>query len=348
MTDDLSFFAGKRVFVTGHTGFKGVWLTALLESAGAEVFGYALEPTTPFFALVADAQVHSVIGDVRDLRSLKCAVDAARPDVVFHMAAQPLVIEGFREPVTTYETNVMGTVNLLECVRLADWPILCAVNVTTDKVYENHEWVWPYRESDVLNGHDPYSNSKSCSELVTAAYRQSLLPSGVPVSTARAGNVIGGGDFAANRIITDCVQAVTNGRPISVRNPSSVRPYQHVLEALSAYVTIASATANNQELAGAFNVGPRDGDGVSTADLATMFCEAWGDSATWVHAEADTPPEASLLRLDSSYITERLGWRPRWTTQQAVSATVKWYKCWFDKGDVKKLMDEQVESFFGF
>jgi len=343
---DLAWFRGRRVFVSGHTGFKGVWLTSLLARAGAEVTGYALAPATPLYDLAAEPAVRSVTGDIRDLPALAAAFDAARPEVVFHLAAQPLVLDGYREPVLTYETNVMGTVNLLECVRRADWPIRTVVNVTTDKVYDNREWPWPYRETDALNGHDPYSNSKSCSELVTSCYR-TLVDPRVAISTARAGNVIGGGDFADNRIVPDCVRAVAAGRPIEVRNPASIRPYQHVLEALSAYLLIARATAEDPTLAEAYNVGPAETDFVTTGDLATLFCRTWGDDATWTATPVDNPPEAQLLRLDSSRIAARLGWRPRWTIAQAVQATTDWSKAWLAGEDVRAVMAAQADSYFG-
>jgi len=343
---DLSWFEGKRVFITGHTGFKGVWLSSILQRAGAEVTGYALAPTTPFFDLVNHDQLHSIIGDIRDLDHLSSAFRQFHPEIVFHLAAQPLVLEGYRDPALTYETNVMGTVNLLECVRLADWSIRSVINVTTDKVYCNNEWEWPYREIDTLNGHDPYSNSKSCSELVTSCYRSSLVGSSVPLSTARAGNVIGGGDFADNRIIPDCIRAVASNSVISVRNPSSVRPYQHVLEPLSAYLSLAAATSEDPTLAAAYNVGPRESDFVTTGELASLFCHHWGDGASWVHMDVHNPEEARLLRLDSSLISRVLGWHPLWSISQAVMATVDWTKVWLRGEDVNPVMDRQIDDYF--
>ena len=233
---DLSFYRGKRIFVSGHTGFKGSWLCAVLAMAGAEVTGFALPPEGESLWTLAklEGHIHSVYGDIRDLGSLRTAFQEARPEIVFHLAAQPIVRESYHDPVGTYHTNVMGTVHILECVRQSD-SVCSVLNVTTDKVYENRQWPWGYRETDTLNGYDPYSNSKSCSELVTSSYRSSFLDGrGVAASTARAGNVIGGGDFAAGRIIPDCVRAVRTGNPIQIRNPFSVRPYQHVLEPLSA------------------------------------------------------------------------------------------------------------------
>jgi len=343
---DLSWYAGKRVFITGHTGFKGVWLSFILQRAGALVTGYALSPTTPLFGIVRNDQIASEIGDIRDRDHLSEVFRDSHPDIVFHLAAQPLVLEGYRNPALTFDTNVMGTVNLLECVRLADWEISSVINVTTDKVYENNEWDWPYRETDPLNGHDPYSNSKSCSELVTSCYRSSLVDNSIPLSTARAGNVIGGGDFADNRIIPDCIRSVIDGSVISVRNPHSVRPYQHVLEPLSAYLKLAEVTAQNSSLASAYNVGPRDSDYLTTGELATLFCQLWGEGARWEHEEVDNPPESQLLRLDSSRIRKILGWEPRWGISQAVSATVDWAKAWRRGDNIHAVMDHQIEQYF--
>ena len=343
---DLSWFAGKRVFITGHTGFKGVWLSFILQRAGALVTGYALPPITPFFDLISFDRLTSEIGDIRNLESLSAAFRQARPDIVFHLAAQALVLEGYKNPALTFETNVMGTVNLLECVRVADWPISAVVNVTTDKVYKNCEWDWPYRETDALNGRDPYSNSKSCSELVTSCYRSSLVDAQIPLSTARAGNVIGGGDFADNRIIPDCIRSAMSGSEINVRNPSSVRPYQHVLEPLSAYLRLAEGTAKNPTLASAYNVGPRDSDYLTTGELASLFCQIWGEGASWTHSEIDNPPESKLLRLDSSRIRAALGWEPRWGISQGVKATIDWTKAWLRGDNINSVMTHQIEEYF--
>lgn len=282
---DLSFYRGKRIFVSGHTGFKGSWLCAVLAMAGAEVTGFALPPERESLWTLAklEGHIHSVYGDIRDLGSLRTAFQAARPEIVFHLAAQPLVREGYRDPVGTYHTNVMGTVHILECVRETDC-VRSVLNVTTDKVYENRQWPWGYRETDTLNGYDPYSNSKSCSELVTSSYRSSFLDGrGVAASTARAGNVIGGGDFAAGRIIPDCVRAVRTGNPIQIRNPFSVRPYQHVLEPLSAYLLIAHRQYDDAKVAGSYNVGPDSRDCITTGELADLFCRSWGGDARWEH-----------------------------------------------------------------
>ena len=268
--DTFEFYRGKRVFVTGHTGFKGAWLCHILKKAGAEVTGYALQPPTDpsLFELDRTAEgMHSVIGDVCDFDSLYRAFCAARPEIVFHLAAQPIVRESYREPVYTYETNVMGTVHILECVRRTDC-VRSFLNVTTDKVYENREWEWGYRENEPLDGFDPYSNSKSCSELVTHSYKDSFFADGrVAISTARAGNVIGGGDFANDRIIPDCVRSALEKKDIVVRNPHSTRPYQHVLEPVCAYLLIAQMQYEDGSYAGYYNVGPDDCDCFKTLCL---------------------------------------------------------------------------------
>lgn len=314
---NLDFYRGKRVFLTGHTGFKGSWMCRVLINAGTEVTGYALDPPTnpSLFQLAGlEKRMTSVIGDVRNLDSLKAAFDIARPEIVFHLAAQPLVRESYRDPRYTYETNVMGTVNLLECIRAAQEPVRSVVNITTDKVYRNNEWVWGYRETDPLDGFDPYSNSKSCSELVTHSYVSSFFGRGrPPISTCRAGNVIGGGDFANNRIIPDCIRAIQVGQAIIVRNPQSIRPYQHVLEPVLAYLLLAQRQYEEPELADWYNVGPEESDCITTGELVELFCKSWGDGATWkVQTENDAPHEANFLKLDCSRIKARLGWQPRW------------------------------------
>ena len=285
---NLDFYRGKRVFVTGHTGFKGTWLCRMLVGAGAIVTGYSLEaPTKPnLFELSGlEGKMTSVIGDIRDMAKLKEAYDAAKPEIVLHLAAQPIVRDSYKDPVYTYETNVMGTVNILECVRQAklrgEAP-KSVLNVTTDKVYHNNEWCWGYREDEPLDGFDPYSNSKSCSELVTHSYKNSFFTDdAVAVSTARAGNVIGGGDFANDRIIPDCVRAMAAKNTIGVRNPYSTRPYQHVLEPLAVYLTIAQKHYEDSSYQGYYNVGPDDCDCVTTGELVVLFCKHWGDGAVW-------------------------------------------------------------------
>lgn len=344
---DLSFYRGKRIFVSGHTGFKGSWLCAVLAMAGAEVTGFALPPERESLWTLAklEGHIHSVYGDIRDLGSLRTAFQAARPEIVFHLAAQPLVREGYRDPVGTYHTNVMGTVHILECVRETDC-VRSVLNVTTDKVYENRQWPWGYRETDTLNGYDPYSNSKSCSELVTSSYRSSFLDGrGVAASTARAGNVIGGGDFAAGRIIPDCVRAVRTGNPIQIRNPFSVRPYQHVLKPLSAYLLIAHRQYDDAKVAGSYNVGPDSRDCITTGELADLFCRSWGGDARWEHVGDEGPHEDQVLRLDCSKIQRDLGWTPRWHTDCAVEETVAWTKAWLEGADVLTVMKRQMDIF---
>ena len=294
MISILDAYKGKKVFLTGHTGFKGSWLTEILLLAGATVTGYSTAPPTDpslFDILELSGRMHSIEGDVRDLRHLKEAVLSAEPEIVIHLAAQPLVRESYKDPVYTYETNVLGTVNILEAVRQCG-SVRSFLNVTTDKVYENREWPWGYREDDPLDGYDPYSNSKSCSELVTHSYRKSFFAGRRPaVSTARAGNVIGGGDFAADRIIPDCIRAASSGEKIIVRNPFSTRPYQHVLE-----------------------------------PLADLFCSAWGDGCSWENRYDGGPHEANFLKLDCSLIRMKLGWRPAMHVGEAVNRTVEWTK----------------------
>ena len=348
---DLQAYRGKRVFVTGHTGFMGSWLCRILLNAGAELTGFALDPPTqPNLFTLADIAPHmrSVTGDIRDGEALQRAYREARPEVVLHLAAQPIVRESYRDPRKTFETNVMGTVNLLECVRLYGSAV-SVLNVTTDKVYQNREWCWGYRENEPLDGFDPYSNSKSCSELVTHSYRVSFF-SGVnapAVSTARAGNVIGGGDFAPDRIVPDCVRAVSEGKPIAVRNPYSIRPYQHVLEPLAAYLLIARRQWEDRSLEGAYNVGPDDSDCITTGELAERFCQSWGEGATWIsQAEANAPHEAATLRLDCSKLKTALGWKPRWNAAQAIDRTCEWTKSYVSGARVADVMDAQIAAYF--
>ena len=350
MSGMLDFYQGKRVFVTGQTGFKGSWLCAVLSMAGARVTGFALPPPTGWnlYTLAGiDQLVDSRMGDIRNMDALKAVFDEAEPEIVFHLAAQPIVRESYRDPVGTYGTNVMGTVHLLDCVRRSS-SVRSVLNVTTDKVYRNNEWCWGYRESDALGGYDPYANSKSCSELVTESYRNSFLTEkGVAISAARAGNVIGGGDFAMDRIIPDCVRAVLAGEAIGVRNPYSIRPYQHVLEPLGAYLLIAQRQYEDTDLAGSYNVGPEEGGCVTTGELADLFCRAWGSGAHWENrAEANAPHEANFLRLDCSKLKTTLGWRPHWDIGHAVQETVAWTKVWLSGGDLNKYMQQQIRAYF--
>lgn len=344
----LSFYHNKRVFLTGCTGFKGSWLCRLLTNAGADVTGYALSPPTDpsLFELAGLGEsIRLVIGDVRDYPALKSAFEEARPEIVFHLAAQPIVRESYQSPAYTYETNVMGTVNLLECVRTAQEPVRSVVIITTDKVYESQEWTWGYRENDPLDGYDPYSNSKSCSELVTRCYERSLLSGKTAVSTVRAGNVIGGGDFAKDRIVPDCIRAAMRRESIVVRNSFSTRPYQHVLEPLYAYLMIAAEQYGNIALAGSYNVGPDETGCFQTGALVDLFSRCWGEGMTWTSRHEDGPHEAGFLKLDCSKLKTVFGWRPRWDLETAMEKTVEWNKCWLSGGDVRSCMDEQIRLF---
>lgn len=340
------FYAGKRVLVTGHTGFKGTWLCRILMLAGAKVTGYSLNlPTEPSVYGLLDMEASgmtSVIGDVRDLAQLRKVFEETEPEIVLHLAAQPIVRDSYREPVYTYETNVMGTVNLLECVRLTP-SVKSVLNVTTDKVYENREWEYGYRECDPLHGYDPYSNSKSCSELVTHSYQKSFFQErDCAISTARAGNVIGGGDFANDRIIPDCVRAMEAGKQIGVRNPYSTRPFQHVLEPLFVYLQIAQKQYEDPAFQGYYNVGPDDCDCVTTGQLVTMFCELWGDGAAWENQSENGPHEANFLKLDCSKIKHVFGWRPRWHIREALDKTVEWSKAYLEGQELQKVTDRQI------
>jgi len=350
MKQDLSFYRGKRVFLTGHTGFKGSWMSRMLQNAGAEVTGYSLEPPTDpaLFTLArVDEGMRSVIGDIRDREKLWAAFDSAKPEIVFHLAAQPIVRDSYKDPAYTYETNVMGTVNILECVRRSD-SVRSFLNVTTDKVYLNREWAWGYRENEELDGYDPYSNSKSCSELVTASYKRSFFMDGhVAISTARAGNVIGGGDFANDRIIPDCVRSAMKGEPIIVRNPYSTRPFQHVLEPVSVYLMIAAAQEQDRKFAGNYNVGPDDADCYRTGDLVDLFTEKWGEGLTWENRHDGGPHEANFLKLDCSKLKTTFGWTPRWHLDTAVEKTIEWTRVWQKGGDVRDEMDRQINEFLG-
>jgi CDP-glucose 4,6-dehydratase len=351
LTMDLSFYSGKKVFITGHSGFKGTWLCRILMNVGADVTGYALEPPTDpsLFRLTrTESGMHSITGDVRDGEKLAAAVAAAQPDIVFHLAAQPLVRLSYKEPVSTYETNVMGTVNVLDAVR--NTPSVCSfVNITTDKVYKNKEWVWGYREDEELCGYDPYSNSKSCSELVTYSYTKSFF-SGTyapSVSTARSGNVIGGGDYAADRIIPDCIRAVSEGKEIVIRNPHSTRPYQHVLECLSGYLLLAQKQTEDKNTAGSYNFGPDDSSCLTTGELVQLFCSLWGGNAQWRVQGDGGPHEANFLKLDCSKAKTLLGWKPYWDITKAVESITEWQKKINRGGCITEIMDKQIKEYFG-
>ena len=342
--EDLNFYKGKKVFITGHTGFKGSWLSRILINAGAIVTGYSLEPDSkPNLFKIAEIEknIKHIVGDIRDLKSMQNAFDEAEPEIVFHLAAQPLVIESYKNPVYTYETNVMGTVNILECIRNSQ-SVKSFLNVTTDKVYKNNEWEWGYRENEFLDGYDPYSNSKSCSELVTHSYKNSFFNDGQKrISTARAGNVIGGGDFSKDRIIPDCIRASEKREKIIVRNPYSIRPYQHVLEPLFAYLMIAKRQYENEKYAGYYNVGPNEDDCITTGELADLFCKYWGENQEWINKSIEGPHEANFLKLDCSKIKKTFAWKPTWNIEKAVEKTVEFAK----SNNKVECMNKQIEEF---
>ena len=345
---DLNFYKGKKVLVTGHTGFKGSWMCKVLTNMGAEVAGYSLNPpTNPSLFEIAEIEkdIKSYIGDIRDLKKLKAVFDEFQPEVVLHLAAQPIVRDSYKDPVYTYETNVMGTVNILECVRNSK-SVKSFLNVTTDKVYENKEWCWGYRENEPLDGYDPYSNSKSCSELVTHSYKNSFFKdSDIAISTARAGNVIGGGDFANDRIVPDCIRAAEKKEDIIVRNPHSTRPYQHVLEPVYAYLMIAAKQYEDGKYAGYYNVGPDDVDCFTTGNLVDLFISKWGEGMKWIDKFDGGPHEANFLKLDCSKLKSTFGWKPHWNLDTAIEMTVEWTKCWLSGGNIRECMDKEIEKF---
>ena len=348
------FWHGKRVLITGHTGFKGGWLSLWLQSMGAHVSGYSLPaPIRPNLFEVGRvaAGMRSHLGDVRDLSGLITALKEDQPEVVFHLAAQPLVRYSYREPVETYATNVMGTVNLLEAARQTP-TIRAVVIVTSDKCYENHEWVWGYRETDALGGRDPYSNSKGCAELVAAAYRSSFFsPSEyskhrVAVATARAGNVIGGGDWAEDRLVPDIVRAFSGRQPVVIRNPTAVRPWQHVLEPLAGYVALAEKLVTQGPVWGeAWNFGPAESETKPVQWIVERMCETWGPGAAWEIDPKAHPHEAHSLRLDIAKAEFRLGWRPRWNLETGLRKTVEWYQAYQNGSDMRTVTQAQIDDY---
>lgn len=349
---DLSFYKNKRVLITGHTGFKGTWLCKILINAGANVIGYSLEaPTNPnlFCLSKIEEQMISIIGDIRDYNHLKNVFEKYQPEIVIHLAAQPIVRDSYINPRYTYETNVMGTVNVLECSRLTS-NVKSVLNVTTDKVYLNDEIPnHPFKEDEPLDGYDPYSNSKSCSELVTHSYKKSFFNNmDVAVSTARAGNVIGGGDFANDRIIPDCIRAIEQEKDIIVRNPFSTRPYQHVLEPLYIYLEICEKQYKDKKYQGYYNVGPDDCDCVNTGNLVTKFCNTWGNGIKWINKYDGGPHEAAFLKLDNSKIKNVFNWKPRWHIDETINKIVDFTKVYFnDKNNIPYEMDKEIKLFLG-
>nr|WP_035496777.1 CDP-glucose 4,6-dehydratase [Citrifermentans bremense] len=351
---NYKFFAGKRIFVTGHTGFKGSWLCMWLHLASAEVTGYALDPPTDpslYNLCKVGELVNSVVGDVRDSQKLAAAISAASPDIVIHMAAQPLVRDSYNIPVETYATNVMGTVNLLEAVRNCS-TVKAVVNVTTDKCYENREWAWGYRENEPMGGYDPYSSSKGCAELVTAAYRNSFFnpkqyeKHGVAIATARAGNVIGGGDWAAERLIPDCVCALLKGNDIVIRNPHAIRPWQHVLEPLSGYLLLAqNLYQHGSHYASGWNFGPGEDDARPVEWIVQKMCAAWGNGAAYKLDGGVHPHEAHYLKLDCSKARGELGWQPKWNLQTAIDRIIDWTLAYRDKRPMREVCLAQIQDY---
>lgn len=346
---NVEFWRGKRVLLTGHTGFKGSWLSLWLQSLGVELYGLALTPPTQpalFNEARVGAGMKSELGDVRDFATVKRVMETARPDIVIHMAAQPLVRYSYQAPVETYATNVMGTVHVLEAARQVG-DVRAIVNVTTDKCYENKEWVWGYREDEPMGGHDPYSNSKGCSELVTSSYRRSFFDQGPTVlASARAGNVIGGGDWALDRLVPDILRAFEARQPVTIRNPHSTRPWQHVLEPLSGYLALAERLhEEGQVWAEGWNFGPHDDDAKPVQWIAERMVEAWGQDASWCLDGGQHPHEANYLKLDISKAKARLGWQPRWELSTALTQIVTWHQQWMAGKDVREACLAQIQQF---
>lgn len=346
------FWCGKRVMITGHTGFKGGWLSLWLQTMGAKLRGIALEPPTEpalfVVARVGDGMEHC-IADIRDFAAVRTQMDEFQPEIVIHMAAQPLVRLSYRHPVETYATNVMGTVHVLEAARLTGC-VRAIVNITTDKCYENREWVWGYREDEPMGGHDPYSNSKGCAELVSSAYRNSFLTqAGIGMATVRAGNVIGGGDWAVDRLIPDVLRALERREPVLIRNPKAIRPWQHVLEPLSGYLLLAERLyLHGQIYAEGWNFGPRDEDARPVQWLVEHLCDLWGDGASWSQQPGDHPHEANFLKLDISKARQRLQWTPRWSLEVALKHIIEWHQAWLAGHDMRTVCLTQINQYGSF
>jgi len=338
------FWKNKKVLITGHTGFKGSWLCTWLQFLNAEVCGYSLDaPTTPnnFTESKVSSQMLSILDDTRNRDAIFRIVNTFQPEIIFHLAAQPLVIESYKDPFTTYETNVMGTLNVLDAARQCN-SVKAIVNITTDKCYENKEWPYPYRENEPMGGYDPYSSSKGCSELLTSAYRRSF---NLPLASARAGNVIGGGDWAQDRIVPDALKAFGKNEELIVRYPDAIRPWQHVLEPLSGYMVLAENLYNNKEFADGWNFGPFDEDAKPVKDILNYMTSKWGNNVTWTHDKQEHLHEAHYLKLDISKAKTYLNWRPRWRLEQALNATIEWHKAWLKGEDMRKVSIMQIEKF---
>jgi CDP-glucose 4,6-dehydratase len=353
---DLSIYKGKKIFITGHTGFKGSWLCLLLNELGAEVYGYALNPpTNPSLYKIAkvDKLVTSHIADVRDYNRLCSIMSVVQPDMIFHLAAQPLVRDSYKNPVDTYSINVMGTVNLLEAVRHTE-SVKAVINVTTDKCYENREWLWGYRENESMGGYDPYSNSKGCSELVTSAFRRSFFNPAeygkthwVALASARAGNVIGGGDWAEDRLIPDFIRAVGNGEKVRIRSPHAVRPWQYVLEPLSGYLMLgAKLYSEGAKYSEGWNFGPDDSDAKPVEWIINKICTLWGNNASFETDPNPQPHEATYLKLDCSKAKTRLGWHPKWDIDTAINRIVEWTKAYNQGADMRSVCENQIQQYF--
>lgn len=354
MVMNQEFWNGKRILLTGHTGFKGSWLSLWLQSMGAQVVGYALSPPTKpslFEVAEVDKGMTSIVGDIRDLEHLRAVFTEHKPEIVFHMAAQSLVRYSYIEPVETYSTNVMGTVNLLEAVRGAN-SVKAVVNITSDKCYENREWAWGYRENEAMGGYDPYSSSKGCAELVTAGYRSSYFhpekyqEHGVALASARAGNVIGGGDWADDRLIPDIMRAMTQGEVVNIRNPSSIRPWQHVLEPLSGYLLLAQKLFEaGTGYAEGWNFGPNDDDAKPVQWICDQLTNSWGNDAHRVLDNGDHPHEAHYLKLDCSKAKARLNWQPRWTLAETIEHICNWHKAHLAGADMQSMCLHQIKQY---
>ncbi|KQU17355.1 CDP-glucose 4,6-dehydratase [Bacillus sp. Leaf13] len=355
---DNDFWRGKKVFITGHTGFKGSWLCLWLNSLGADVTGFSLSPPTDpslFHLCSIQEDTKTIIGDIRDREALSSALLNAKPDIVFHLAAQPIVRASYQDPIYTYETNVMGTIYLFEAIRLAvnnKVPIKAVINITSDKCYENKEWAWGYRENDPMGGYDPYSNSKACAELITSSYRRSFFnPESydlhrVALASVRAGNVIGGGDWAADRLVPDCIRALLLGNEIKIRNPYAIRPWQHVLEPLSGYLLLAQKLyQEGVPYAEGWNFGPRDDDAKSVEWIVKNICNKWGSHASYQIEKGNYEHEAHFLKLDCSKSKQKLGWAPRWNIGQGIDKTLEWTRAYTDQKCLKDICLQQIEEY---